>query len=96
MLMVSCFPIRLAKVLSIHAKQQLLYELVQDVTSNISRRGVKPKRAGAKVLGVRGHLWRSCCCRSSHKCFNRQGGEAGHGSMLGNRIMHLGTGKCIS
>jgi len=28
-------------------------ELVKDVTPNISRRAVKPKRAGAKVLDVR-------------------------------------------
>lgn len=31
-------------------------ELVKDVTSNISRRSMKPKRAGAKVLGVREDL----------------------------------------
>lgn len=57
---------------------------------------MKPKRAGAKVLGVRGDSWKPYCCRSSHTCFDRQGAKEGHGSMLGNRIMQLGTGKSVS
>lgn len=57
---------------------------------------MKPKRAGAKVLGVRGDSWRAYSCRNSHKHFNRQGAKEGHDSMLGNRIMQLGTRKCVS
>lgn len=57
---------------------------------------MKAERAGAKVLGVRGDSQRPDCCRNSHECFNRQGAKEGHGSMLGNRIMQLDTGKCFS